>query len=60
MRRQHYRNVADALIFGNLARFENPCINVRTFQAPECPIFKTFIGRCHVHYFHLCHLKLAT
>ena len=54
MRRQHYRNVADALIFGNLACFENPCINVMTFQAPECPIFKTFIGRCHVHYFHLC------
>jgi len=54
MRRQHYRNVADALIFGNLACFENPCIYVMTFQAPECPIFKTFIARCYVHYFHLC------
>jgi hypothetical protein len=23
------------------------------FQALECPIFKTFIGGCHAHYFHL-------
>jgi hypothetical protein len=54
MRCQHYRGVAEALIFGNLGGFENPRINVIAFQAPECPIFKTFIAGCHAHYFHLC------
>jgi hypothetical protein len=31
--------------------FKNPRINVMTFQALECPIFKAFIGRRHAHYF---------
>ena len=38
---------------GNLEGFENPRINVMTFQALVCPIFKTFIGGRHAHQFHL-------
>jgi hypothetical protein len=34
---------------GTLDGFKNPRINVMTFQALECPIFKAFIGRRHAH-----------
>ena len=36
-----------------LGAFENPRINVIECRALECPIFKTFIGGCHAHHFHL-------
>jgi hypothetical protein len=36
-----------------LGAFENPRINVIACRALECPIFKTFIGGCHAHHFHL-------
>jgi hypothetical protein len=36
-----------------LGAFENPRINVIARRALECPIFKTFIGGCHAHHFHL-------
>ena len=49
-RRDNMRPPTEAALGG----FENPRINVMTFQAPERPIFQTFIGGCHVHYFHLC------
>jgi hypothetical protein len=37
------------ILRSKLNDFENPRINMMTFQALECPIFKTFIGRRHAH-----------